>query len=186
VNVTLEGEAARRLDRLLQERRCVVTNSSCGVCGRLSIESLQVHAAYVDSPLAVTRDVIASLPRALHRNQSLFSLTGGLHAAGLFSRDGTCVSVFEDVGRHNAVDKLMGRELRAGALPASERLIAVSGRASFELVQKAFLAGVPVLAAISAASSLAIQLADAAGITLVGFVRGEGFNIYTHPRRVVC
>lgn len=186
INVTLRGDASRRLDGLLEARRCIVANSSCGVCGRLSIESLQVHAAYVASPLTVTREVIRSLPHALRDRQSLHSETGGLHAAGLFTRDGVCLSAFEDVGRHNAVDKLVGREVRDGALPASDRILAVSGRASFELAQKAFLAGIPVMAAVSAPSTLAIQLADAAGITLVGFVRNDGFNIYTHPSRVVC
>jgi FdhD protein len=186
INVTLRGEAADRLDRLLEARRCVVTNSSCGVCGRLSLESLQVHAAYIESPLTVTREVVRSLPRTLHQYQSVHSETGGLHAAGLFTSDGACLSAFEDVGRHNAVDKLIGRELRRGTLPGSDRLLTVSGRASFELVQKAFLAGIPVMAAVSAPSTLAIQLAEAAGITLIGFVRNDGFNIYTHPSRVGC
>jgi FdhD protein len=184
VNVTLRGDAVGRLARLLEERRCIVTNSSCGVCGRLSIESLQVHAPYVDSTIAVSRDAILSLPGTLRARQSIFSATGGLHAAALFASDGVCVSAFEDVGRHNAVDKLVGCCLRDGVLPASDCVLMVSGRASFELVQKAFLAGIPLLAAVSAPSTLAIQLADAAGITLVGFVRENSFNVYTHPKRI--
>lgn len=184
LNVRLNGSAAKKLDDLLEARRCVVTNSSCGVCGRLSIESLQVHAPYVDAPLIITRDVVRALPHTLHTRQSQFSETGGLHAAGLFTADGTCTASFEDVGRHNAVDKLIGRELRAGSLPLGDRVLMVSGRASFELVQKAFLAGIPIMAAVSAPSTLAVQLADAAGITLIGFVRNDSFNIYTHPTRV--
>ena len=186
VNVTLGGDAAARLDRLLEARRCIVTNSSCGVCGRLSIESLQVHAPFIDAPLTIAREVVVRLPDVLRHHQSQFSESGGLHAAGLFTASGTCVSAFEDVGRHNAVDKLVGRALRDGRLPASTSVLVVSGRASFELVQKAFLAGIPVLAAVSAPSSLAIELAEGAGITLVGFVRGGGFNVYAHPQRVVC
>ncbi|HSL21944.1 MAG TPA: formate dehydrogenase accessory sulfurtransferase FdhD [Vicinamibacterales bacterium] len=184
VNVTLGGEAAARLERTLTERRCVVTNSSCGVCGRLSIESLQVHAPFIDGAFSVSADVVRALPETLRRQQSLFNTTGGLHGAGLFRRDGACVSAFEDVGRHNAVDKLVGSALLSGSLPASDLMLAVSGRASFELVQKAFLAGIPLLAAVSAPSSLAIQLAEAAGITLIGFVRQGSFNMYTHERRV--
>ena len=143
INVTLAGQARARLDGLLEARRCIVTNSSCGVCGRLSIESLQVHAAYVGAPLIVPRDVVLSLPHVLGRHQTRHRETGGLHAAGLFGADGSCVSTFEDVGRHNAVDKLVGRELRANRLATPDRLLFVSGRASFELVQKAFLAGIP-------------------------------------------
>jgi FdhD protein len=186
LNVTLRGGAVDRLTRLLEARRCIVTNSSCGVCGRLSIDSLQVHAPYVTSPLTVSRDVLLSLPETLRAGQSAFSATGGLHAAALFSADGACTSVYEDVGRHNAVDKLVGRALRERSIPVHDRMLMVSGRASFELVQKAFLAGIPLLAAVSAPSTLAIQLADAAGITLVGFLRGSSFNVYTHPGRIRC
>lgn len=185
VNVILRGEAAGRLERLLEARRCIVTNSSCGVCGRLSIESLQVHAPFIDAPLTIERDVVVTLPDVLRDHQSQFTQSGGLHAAALFTASGACVRAFEDVGRHNAVDKLVGRALREARLPARTSILAVSGRASFELVQKAFLAGIPVLAAVSAPSSLAIELAEAAGITLIGFVRERGFNVYTHPQRVV-
>jgi FdhD protein len=184
VNVTLAGRARQNLERILDERRCVVTNSSCGVCGRLSLDALQVSAPFVDAPLRLGAACILSLPERLRTRQSLFHETGGLHGAGLFTAEGECVFSYEDVGRHNAVDKLIGRALLDGRLPASSRVLVVSGRASFELVQKAFLAGIPVMAAVSAPSSLAIQLADAAGITLVGFVRAGGFNVYTHPHRI--
>lgn len=184
LNVTLRGNALRTLDRFLEARRCVVTNSSCGVCGRLSIDSLQVHAPFIGAPLPIDPEVLRLLPHALRERQSQFDETGGLHAAGLFTPAGECVASYEDVGRHNAVDKLAGRALFDRALPASSRVLVVSGRASFELVQKAFLSGIPVMAAVSAPSSLAIQLADAAGITLIGFVRANRFNIYTHAHRV--
>lgn len=184
LNVTLSGTARDSLDRMLEARRCIVTNSSCGVCGRLSIDSLQVSAPFINAPLTVTSDLVRVLPERLRDRQWQFGATGGLHAAGLFNMEGECLSAFEDVGRHNAVDKLVGRALVERALPGSGRILAVSGRASFELVQKAFLAGIPVMAAVSAPSTLAIQLAEAAGITLIGFVRGGTFNVYTHPQRL--
>jgi FdhD protein len=184
LNVTLSGTARDGLDRMLEARRCIVTNSSCGVCGRLSIDSLQVSAPFINAPLALTSDLVRVLPERLRDRQWQFGATGGLHAAGLFNTEGACLSAFEDVGRHNAVDKLVGRALIEEALPGSDRILAVSGRASFELVQKAFLAGIPVMAAVSAPSTLAIQLAEAAGITLIGFVRGGNFNVYTHPQRL--
>lgn len=184
LNVTLRGQARENLDRTLEARRCIVTNSACGVCGRLSIDSLQVSAPFIDAPVSVTSDLVRSLPGNLRDRQWQFGATGGLHAAGLFTLAGECVTAYEDVGRHNAVDKLVGRTLLDDELPASDRILVVSGRASFELVQKAFLSGIPVMAAVSAPSTLAIQLADAAGITLVGFLRGGGFNIYTHAQRL--
>lgn len=184
VNVMLAGQAEGALDRVMARRRQVLANSSCGLCGRLSIESLQVNAPYIDAPLSIAARVVVSLPEALRARQSLFSETGGLHAAGLFSADGSCVASYEDVGRHNALDKIVGRELVEGRLPISSHVLAVSGRASYEIVQKAFLAGIPIVAAVSAPSSLAIRLADAAGVTLVGFVRDGSFNVYTHPGRV--
>jgi FdhD protein len=184
VNVTLAAEAARALDRVLAARRKVVINSSCGLCGRLTLDAVHVTAAHVDSPLISDRALISSLPQALRERQTLFTETGGLHAAGLFEPGGLCVSSFEDVGRHNALDKLVGRALLDDDLPLSDRVLAVSGRASYEIVQKAFLAGIPIVAAVSAPSSLAIRLADAAGITLIGFVRDGGFNVYAHPERV--
>jgi FdhD protein len=184
LNVTIGGAARQHLERILDARRCVVTNSSCGVCGRLSLESLQVSAPFVSAPMNLTPELVRALPDTLRRQQCLFEETGGLHAAGLFTREGECTSVYEDVGRHNAVDKLVGRTLLDGQLPASDRILVVSGRASFELVQKAFLSGIPVMAAVSAPSTLAIELAAAAGITLIGFVRAGSFNVYTYPQRV--
>jgi FdhD protein len=184
MNVTLGGEAARSLDRALARRRQVVTNSSCGLCGRLTLDAVHVTAPHVDSSLTVSRETLIALPRTLRERQSLFSETGGLHAAGLFDRTGACVSCYEDVGRHNALDKLIGRALLDDAVPLGDRVLTVSGRASYEIVQKAFLAGIPIVAAVSAPSSLAVRLADAAGVTLVGFVRDLGFNVYTHAERV--
>ena len=127
---------------------------------------------------------IAALPERLRARQAVFDETGGLHAAGLFSRDGVLVDVAEDVGRHNAVDKIVGRMLMREALPLSDSLLCVSGRTSFEIVQKAIFAGIPILAAVSAPSSLAIDLAREFGVTLIGFIRGESFNIYTHADRI--
>ena len=129
--------------------------------------------------------MIASLPERLRASQAVFESTGGLHAAGLFDRSGVLQLSAEDVGRHNAVDKIVGRTLLAGQHPLDTSILLVSGRTSFELVQKALLAGVPLIAAVSAPSSLAIDLAEQAGITLCGFVRGPRFNIYSHPRRIV-
>ena len=132
----------------------------------------------------VPAEVIASLPDRLRASQSAFDATGGIHAAGLFDRTGHLQQSAEDVGRHNAVDKIAGRTLLAGRHPLDESILVMSGRTSFELVQKALLAGIPLIAAVSAPSSLAIDLAEQAGITLCGFVRGAQFNIYTHRRRV--
>jgi FdhD protein len=184
VNVTLAGPAADRLDDLLAARRQVTTNASCGLCGRLTIESLRVEAPAIAAPLRVAAPTLASMPDRLRAAQAVFASTGGLHAAGLFDVAGCLRESAEDVGRHNAVDKVIGRMLMRDALPLSDRVLFVSGRASFEIVQKAFLAGIPVVAAVSAPSTLAIELADEAGITLVGFVRGDAFNIYTHGSRV--
>ncbi|HEU4787839.1 MAG TPA: formate dehydrogenase accessory sulfurtransferase FdhD [Gemmatimonadaceae bacterium] len=184
INVKLAGRAAGELQQVLAGRRQVVTNASCGMCGRVSIESLQVHAPHVDAPLRIDAATVCALPDRLRRRQGAFDETGGLHAAGFFRPDGECVMSAEDVGRHNAVDKIVGRALLSSSLPASRLVLVVSGRTSFEIVQKAFLAGVPAVVAVSAPSSLAVQLADAAGITLVGFAREGAFNIYSHPNRI--
>jgi FdhD protein len=184
INVKLTGRAKRELDQLLAGRRHVVTNASCGMCGRVSIESLQVHAPHVDAPLRMNESVVCALPDRLRERQGAFDETGGLHAAAFFHADGECVMSAEDVGRHNAVDKIIGHALVDRALPASSLALSVSGRTSFEIVQKAFLAGVPIVVAVSAPSSLAVQLAEAAGITLVGFARAGAFNIYSHPERI--
>ena len=185
INVTVAGEAAPRLAKRLDERRQVTMTSSCGLCGRLTIESLRSRVASVGGQWTVAAEVIAALPDRLRASQAVFESTGGLHAAGLFDRAGTLQLSAEDVGRHNAVDKIIGRTMLEGKHPLDEVILLISGRASFELVQKALLAGVPFIAAVSAPSSLAIDLAEQSGITLCGFLRGSRFNIYTHARRVV-
>ena len=184
VDVTLAGGSPEAIERWLAGRRQVTTTSSCGLCGRQTIDSLRTDRPPLTSAWDVAPAVLASLPDALRASQSVFDETGGLHAAGLFAADGRLEDAAEDVGRHNAVDKVIGRAIMRDALPLSDRLLFVSGRTSFEIVQKAFVAGIPIVAAVSAPSSLAIELAGEAGITLVGFVRGRGFNIYTHPSRL--
>jgi FdhD protein len=185
VDVFLLGDAARDLDAHLQQRRNVVTSSSCGLCGRVTIESLRLHSSPLAGGGRMEKDVAASLPERLRQRQTVFDETGGLHGAALFAMDGACDSSAEDVGRHNAVDKVIGAMLLEERVPLAGRALAVSGRASFEIVQKAWLAGVPIVCAVSAPSSLAIELAHEAGITLLGFVRDGGFNLYTHPERIV-
>lgn len=182
VNVTLSD--ASRLDHAFSERRQVTTSSSCGMCGRRTIESLAADVPPLSTPLAVTAEWLVTLPERLRAAQTVFDHTGGLHAAGLFSADGALLDAAEDVGRHNAVDKVVGRRLMRDALPVSECVLFVSGRSSFEIVQKALLAGIPIVASVSAPSSLAIDLASEMGITLAGFVRGDNFNIYAHPERI--
>jgi FdhD protein len=169
---------------MLAGRRQVMTNSSCGLCGRSSIDSLRTEGPPIAAAWVVQRSVVSGLPDALRAGQRTFDATGGLHAAGLFSAAGRLDDLAEDVGRHNAVDKVVGRRLMREALPATDRVLFVSGRTSFEIVQKAFLAGIPVLVSVSAPSTLAIDLAEECGITLVGFVRGDNFNVYSHPDRV--
>jgi FdhD protein len=162
------------------------TTSSCGVCGKASIDAVRTRSAYpVDTdPVQVGATTLTALPDALRRAQRTFDSTGGLHAAGLFTVDGQLVTVREDVGRHNAVDKVVGWALRERRLPLSGHLLLVSGRASFELTQKASMAGIPILAAVSAPSTLAVELADEVGLTVVGFLRGTTMNVYTRPDRV--
>lgn len=184
VNVTLANGSAEAIDRLLAGRRQVTTNSSCGMCGRRTIESLAAGVAPITSAWTVSASAIAALPQRLRVRQAVFDETGGLHAAGLFTREGDLIDVAEDVGRHNAVDKIVGRMLMREALPLSDHLLCVSGRTSFEIVQKAIVAGIPIVAAVSAPSSLAIDLAQEFGVTLVGFIRGDGFNIYAHAERI--
>jgi FdhD protein len=167
------------------DRRQVTTNASCGMCGRLTIESLMTHLPPIDAAWTMDAAVVVSLPPHLRAAQAAFDETGGLHAAGLFALDGRLVDTAEDVGRHNAVDKVIGRMLLREQLPLSTHALCVSGRTSFEIVQKAAIAGIPLVAAVSAPSSLAIDLARESGVTLVGFVRDGGFNIYAHPHRIV-
>lgn len=184
INVTVIGAAVARLSERLDERRQVMMTASCGLCGRRTIESLQARVSTVRGQWTVSGDVIASLPERLRTSQAVFDSTGGLHAAGLFDRSGRLQLSAEDVGRHNAVDKIVGRTLLEGRHPLDTSILLVSGRTSFELVQKALLAGVPLIAAVSAPSSLAIDLAVQSNITLCGFVRGSNFNIYSHQSRV--
>jgi FdhD protein len=184
VNVTLTGGTPATIEHMLAERRQVTTNSSCGLCGRLTIESLRTGGRPLDASWTVGRSVVSGFPDRLRASQRTFDATGGLHAAGLFTADGRLEDLAEDVGRHNAVDKVIGRMLMREALPLSDRVLFVSGRTSFEIVQKAFLAGIPVLVSVSAPSTLAIDLAVETGMTLVGFVRGTGFNVYAHPERI--
>ena len=185
INVTVTGDAVPRLAQRLSEQRQVVMTASCGLCGRRTIESLQARVTAVRGDWTVSAAVIQSLPDRLRAAQAAFESTGGMHAAGLFDRTGTLQLSAEDVGRHNAVDKIVGRTLLAGLHPLDTSILLVSGRTSFELVQKALLAGVPLIAAVSAPSSLAIGLAAQANITLCGFVRRPDFNIYAHPYRIV-
>ena len=184
LNVTVTGDAIARLEIRLGERRQVMMTASCGLCGRRTIASLRARVAAVAGRWTVPAAVISSLPDRLRTAQAVFESTGGLHAAGLFDLSGVLQLSAEDVGRHNAVDKIVGRTLLAGRHPLDRNILLVSGRTSFELVQKALLAGIPLIAAVSAPSSLAIDLAQEAGITLCGFVRGASFNIYAHGERI--
>lgn len=185
VNVTLAGDAADRLERVLAERRNVTTSSSCGLCGRQTLDSLAVDVPPIDTNLTIRSSLVLNLPKELRGSQTVFDETGGLHAAGLFSPDGALIAAAEDVGRHNAVDKVVGRMLMSERLPLTDHVLCVSGRTSFEILQKALFAGIPIVAAVSAPSSLAIELAERFGITLIGFVRDETFNIYAHADRVI-
>ncbi|HEV8489744.1 MAG TPA: formate dehydrogenase accessory sulfurtransferase FdhD [Candidatus Limnocylindrales bacterium] len=165
------------------ERHFVAT-ASCGICGKASLDEVSVRAAPIPPGPVVARTVVLGLPDALRAAQAVFETTGGLHAAGLFAPDGTLVAIREDVGRHNALDKLVGSQLLAGRGPLNDRILMVSGRVSFEIVQKAAVAGIPIVCAVSAPSDLAIEAADRLGLTLVGFLRGDGFNLYTHDERI--
>ncbi|MEU7427671.1 MULTISPECIES: formate dehydrogenase accessory sulfurtransferase FdhD [unclassified Streptomyces] len=167
--------------------RNVYTSSSCGLCGKASLDAVRTTARWpiADAPtVQVTPELLASLPDRLRAAQQVFDRTGGLHAAALFTEDGELLDIKEDVGRHNAVDKLVGRALQNGDLPLSRTLLLVSGRASFELAQKAVMAGLPLLAAVSAPSSLAVDLAAETGLTLVGFLRGSSMNVYAGEERI--
>jgi FdhD protein len=184
LSVWLNGDAAVRAQGAISGRRHVTANSACGVCGRRSIDDLMAGIRRVDAPCTIARDVVDALPYTLRTAQTTFDQTGGLHAAGLFDREGRLVRVAEDVGRHNAVDKVIGAALMAGDVPMSDRVLFVSGRTSFEILQKAVVAGIPVVASVSAPSSLAVELARESGVTLLGFVRAGSFNIYAGQERI--
>jgi FdhD protein len=180
---TLGGEAFARARGL---SRGTVMGSACGVCGKTSIENvIPSDRPPLSSPIRVAPDLLYGLPDALRHRQSIFASTGGLHAAGLFTADGLLVEIREDIGRHNATDKIVGGQFLAGRLPLSDRVLMVSGRTGFEIVQKAFAAGIPIVASVSAPSSLAAALAETAGVTLVGFLRGRRFNIYANAQRIL-
>jgi FdhD protein len=162
-------------------QRNFYTTSSCGVCGKAALDAVRLKSRFApgDSTFTISPTVLSTLPDALRQQQRVFAATGGLHAAALFTSDGTLLAVLEDVGRHNAVDKLLGWALLANRVPARDTGLLLSGRASFELVQKAAMAGISLIAAVSAPSSLAVELAEDNGMTLVGFLRGESMNVYT-------
>lgn len=176
-------ELARPFDAEVLRRNFYAT-SSCGICGKATLDDVEVHCAPIAPGPEVDGTVISGLPGALRAAQRVFEQTGGLHAAGLFTAEGHLRSLREDVGRHNAVDKIVGERLLAGDLPPSDGVLQVSGRIGFEIVQKAGRAGIPVISAVGAPSSLAVDAGGRLGMTLVGFVRDDRFNVYTHPERI--
>ncbi len=189
---TSDADRGNVLDvRLMVSRRAFdvdrlfYSNSSCGICGKKSLASVEVRGHPSQSALTVSRGVLAALPDRLRAAQPTFARTGGVHASGLFTANGELVAVREDVGRHNALDKIIGWALNEGHVPLADRVLLVSGRVSYELVQKAVAAGIPVVAAVGAPSSLAVELAERFGITLVGFLRASGMNVYAHATRVI-
>ena len=183
VTVTLRPGLTVDLARL---DRHFYTTSSCGVCGKAALDALDMQGyAPVQAGPQVHADVIRALPETLRREQAVFRQTGGLHAAGLFKLDGTLLDLREDVGRHNALDKLIGRQLLRGHDQLDDHMLLLSGRASFELLQKALVTSIPLVAAVGAPSSLAVQVAETFNITLIGFVRPDSFNIYTGAERVL-
>ncbi|MGI8421705.1 MAG: formate dehydrogenase accessory sulfurtransferase FdhD, partial [Gaiellaceae bacterium] len=178
VDVTAAGFDRERV------QRSFYTSSSCGVCGKGALEAVAVEAPRVESRLVVSAELVAGLPDLLRASQTTFRATGGLHATGIFDAAGELLCLREDVGRHNAMDKTIGWAYGAGRLPLAQSILCVSGRLSFELVQKAAVAGCPILVAVGAPSSLAIELAGDRGITLCGFVRDGRVNVYSEPWRV--
>ncbi len=183
VRVTLHPEIVPRLQ---QADRNFYTTSSCGVCGKTSIDAIKTVSIFLNETdnLLVTAEVLHGLPARLLKDQAVFGSTGGLHAAALFTNDGDFLTLREDVGRHNALDKLIGTVLLRDQLPLNKVVLLLSGRASFELIQKAAMAGIKVVAAVGAPSSLAVELAQENDITLVGFLRNQRFNIYSGGKRV--
>ncbi len=163
------------------------TTSSCGVCGKASIDAIRTNSNYniADNAFQIESDNLFRLQEALLNRQSVFNETGGIHAAALFNKNGELLCIREDVGRHNALDKLIGHALQENILPLSAHVLLLSGRASFELIQKAGMAGLPIVVAVGAPSSLAVELAEELGITLIGFLKSDGFNVYTHESRLM-
>jgi FdhD protein len=170
-------------DSKVAERHFIAT-ASCGICGKASIDEVVLRAEPLPDGPVVTRPVILAFPDLLRAAQRAFDETGGLHAAGLFTPKGELIALREDVGRHNAIDKLVGSQVLAGSMPLHERVLMVSGRVSFEIVQKAAVAGIPIVCAVSAPSDLAIETAERLRVTLVGFLREDGFNVYAHDARI--
>jgi FdhD protein len=178
VHLSVPFDASR-----VAERHFVAT-ASCGICGKASLDEVSVRCDPIPAGPVVPRKVILALPDMLRAAQAVFATTGGLHAAGLFTASGELVSIREDVGRHNALDKVIGEQVLAGRGPLNDLVLMVSGRVSFEIAQKAAVAGIPIICAVSAPSDLAIEAADRLGVTLVGFLRGDGFNVYAHDERI--
>ena len=179
INVELSSTREHRV-----QGRAFSSNSSCGVCGKKTISTLEVKGAIARSTLRVRRAVLEVLPEQLRHAQTTFAKTGGVHASGLFTAEGQLIAMREDVGRHNALDKLVGWGLIEGKLPLSDNILLVSGRVSYELVQKAVVAGVPFIAAVGAPSSLVVDLAERFELTLVGFLTRGRMNVYSHAERV--
>jgi FdhD protein len=174
----------RRAVDLAAHHRRFTANASCGLCGKATLEQVEVACGEVSPGPGVRRSVLVTLPKQLREAQAVFDATGGLHAAACFDADGLLTELREDVGRHNAVDKVVGHAGLEARLPLTDQLLLVSGRMSFEIVQKAAIAGIPILCAVSAPSSLAVEAAERLGQTLVGFLRGDRFNVYCHPERI--
>jgi FdhD protein len=174
----------KTFDRSAVAERHFIATASCGICGRASIDELAARVAPLPDGLVVGRDLVVGLPQRMRDAQAVFDRTGGLHAAALFDTQGALVALREDVGRHNAFDKLVGSQVIAGSVPLHDRVALVSGRISFEIVQKAATAGIPILCAVSAPTDLAIETAERLGVTLVGFLRGDSFNVYARADRL--
>jgi len=181
---TIVVRLSRPFDDTKVAERHFVATASCGICGKASIDEVALRTDPLPDGPVVSRSVILALPNLLRAAQRAFDETGGLHAAGLFTPGGELIALREDVGRHNALDKLVGSQVLAGAMPLHDRILMVSGRVSFEIVQKAAVAGIPIVCAVSAPSDLAIETAERLGATLVGFLRGDGFNVYAKDGRI--
>ena len=175
---------ARPFDASVVAERHFVATASCGICGKASLDEVAIRSDPLPPGPVIARTIVLALPDLLRAAQHAFDATGGLHAAALFSPAGELLVVREDVGRHNALDKLVGSQVLAKAMPLHDRILMVSGRVSFEIVQKAAVAGIPIVCAVSAPSDLAVEAADRLGVTLVGFLRGDGFNVYAHDERI--